>query len=130
MITRRKVRQKNDIHLGFGAKSAANSFYYTASTSYVVARRFEFRGTRNVGKPKRFSAIVEMSAAGQGDVRLYDLTNANLIGRILDFTETAWTIKRDKTLENLPITKAIFEVQIRTDNVLQDARITAASLQF
>jgi len=129
-MIRRKGKEKNDIHLGFGSNTSPDSFYNTSSTSYVVARRFIFRGTRKIGKPKKFRFVVEMSAAGQGDVRLYDLTNGNMIGRVLNFTETSWTIKTDATLKKLPSQKAIFEVQIRTDNVLQDARITAALLEF
>lgn len=79
-------------------------------TSWEIMRSFRFPGT-GVVTPSVFRCIVSRTGTTQQvDVRLYDFTNAQVIAEIT-VTATGKAIYSDTSLQNLPASEAIFEVQ-------------------
>ena len=83
---------------------------YINDTDWEVLRSFRFPGT-GVVTPSVFRAV--LSRAGttqQNDIRLYDFTNAQVIAEIT-LTSDGKAVYSDTSLQNLPASQAIWEVQ-------------------
>jgi len=81
----------------------------TNSTSYIIASEFIFRGTTALGTPTKIKVICD-SVSG-GDVKIYDVTNAQTICEKTGISSASPSIFDLGTLSNLPAGEAIFEVQ-------------------
>jgi hypothetical protein len=80
------------------------------STGWVVLGNLQFEGT-NTWTPSVFGIIMSRpGTTGTVNLRLYDFTNAQVIGTI-DVTASGKAYYSDTTLANLPATTAIFEIQ-------------------
>jgi hypothetical protein len=82
------------------------------STSWTVLGNLVFEGT-NSWTPQWFGIIMSRpGTTGTVNVRLYDFTNALVIGTI-DVTASGKAIYNDLTLANLPAAGAILEIQAK-----------------
>ena len=81
------------------------------STSYVVSAEFIFRGTNVLGIPAAIKAITD--SVTSGDIKIYDVTNAETICEKISVTAGSPTIVDLGVLSNLPVEEALFEIQIR-----------------
>jgi hypothetical protein len=80
------------------------------STGWVVLGNLQFEGT-NTWTPTVFGIIMSRpGTTGTVNMRLYDFTNAQVIGTI-DVTASGKAYYSDTTLANLPATTAILEIQ-------------------
>lgn len=88
-----------------------NDYARISGTGWTVVGSCYFPGT-NVATPSLFRAILSRAGTtGSIDVRLYDFTNAQEIGRVT-VTASGKAVYSDTTLANLPAAGAIFEVQV------------------
>lgn len=82
------------------------------STSWVVLGNLQFEGT-NTWTPSNWGVIMSRpGTVGTVNLRLYDFTNALVIGTI-DVTASGKAYYSDVTLANLPATTAIIEIQAK-----------------
>jgi len=120
-------RETPDIHLSFGG--IENNYCKTSSTSWDVLRRFVFRGTDIIGTPVAFKVIAAVSA-NTADIRLYDVLNSTIIGGMVNIDNDSWNILTDSSLENLPTSESVFEVQAKVDNGNDTVYLSGGSLLF
>lgn len=86
----------------------------TSSAVYKPVGRVEFEGSTLVGTPTMVKAIAWRGAgAGTVDVRLYDVTNAQVVAELTGISDTIPTIQNLGALANIPAAPAIFELQMR-----------------
>lgn len=100
---------------------SSHEYIYNNSTSWIVGRSFIFDGT-SIWTPKKFSVIASLKKAATGTVRLYDATNNNYISEI-SWTDVDKTIQSTETFINLPTETALIEIQLKTSNQGNDARL-------
>jgi hypothetical protein len=82
------------------------------STTWTVLGNLQFEGT-NTWTPSFFSIIMSRpGTTGTVNLRLYDFTNAQVIGTI-DVTASGKAYYSDTTLANLPAASAILEIQAK-----------------
>jgi len=90
------------------------------TTTYEVIASFIFPGT-GIATPEDFKCITSLSAAvtadGRGYLRVYDLTNAQVIAEMRSDTVTGKAINSTSTIANLPASEAIFEIQAHKSSV-------------
>jgi len=98
----------------------------TNSTSYIVASEFIFRGTTVLGTPTTIKAICDSTTSG--DIKIYDVTNAQTICEKLGVSSATPAIFDLGTLSNLPTGEAIFEIQHRKDSTTMTTH--GLSIQF
>jgi len=85
-------------------------------TDWEVIRSFRFPGT-GVVTPSVFRIVASRAGtANQNDVRLYDFTNAQVIAE-LTVTAVGKAVYTDSSLQNLPASEAIWEVQAKKSQV-------------
>ena len=95
-------------------------------TSWEVVDDFSFDGT-DTRTPTRFEIVGSRDGtSGTAYCRLYDYTNSQVIAEI-SWTATAEDEYQDTSLQNLPATNAILEIQVKTDGG-DSARIHSAGL--
>lgn len=83
------------------------------TTSYVTTTRFLFPGTDVVGTPTVMKAIIWKDAGATSvDIRIYDLTNAQVITTKSGTSDTP-VMELLTAPSNLPTGQAIFEIQIK-----------------
>jgi len=108
-------------------------YFATKSGTYVVAARFVFRGTTALlGSPDSAKFIVSASGSATAAVRLYDVTNGNVIAEVTGITGEAAQVATDATLANLPAGEAVFEVQVKrtAGSGVEEARVHELCLTF
>jgi len=92
----------------------ANNYLFSKSASYTVLTRFIFKGTTILGNPTNIKMIVHVKTALKpGDVRIYDLTNANVICEVTGISSLIPIVVDLGTLSNLPSGEVMFEVQVK-----------------
>lgn len=92
----------------------ANNYLFTKGAIYAVLTSFVFKGTTLLGSPTNIKAIVHVKTALKpGDVRVYDLTNANTICEATGISSLVPIIVDLGTLSNLPSGEVMFEVQAK-----------------
>lgn len=105
--------------VGGGAASMVMSFasgsikhVETGATSYKSLSHFIYGGSNNIGSIINFNANVWVSNTGTVCLRLYDLTNNNVIAEIIDIQSTnEYNIRSMGTINNLPTEAAVIEIQ-------------------
>ena len=104
----------------------------TQNGSYEVLARFEFGGSANVGVPGSAKVIAFKNAGGiNGRVRIYDVTNAQVICETALFVNTAPVIIDCGSLSNIPNGAAVWEVQALRTGVGSDyCEVNALSVKF
>jgi hypothetical protein len=114
----------------FAVRDASKEYFEVNSLDWLVVISFPFPGT-DEADASQFSIVASRPAtAGQGECRLYDYTNDTTVST-LTWTATEKVIYTDSSLENLPPSEALFEVQIRKqfDNQADKARIHSCVLR-
>lgn len=107
----------------------ANPFLSHNGTTFAILSRILWRGTTQLQAPMTIRAIVECSAANPGEVRLYDLTNATILGTSAPFTG-GWQIITIST-SSWSANPSIIEVQVRrSDAPSGNARIASLSFEW
>jgi hypothetical protein len=96
------------------ATSGTTPYLATTSTSWTPMGSFIFDGTTLKGTPQKIEVIANNQAVTQTDIRVYDVTNSNVICTYTGLTTGSQTIVDLGTLSNLPTGSAIFEVQLQT----------------
>lgn len=100
-----------DIHVSFNG--AVEPFFHTTQSGYTFAGAFTFRGTSIVGTPTAVKFVVGTKGNATLDVRLYDVTNANVIAEVTGASGPGPLVVTDSSLLNLPSGEAVFEVHIK-----------------
>lgn len=86
----------------------------TTATSYTKMFSFIFPGMNELNSVMDFSIISFKKDADNYDLRIYDITNTQIIGSITGLTnENTPEIKDITSLSNLPNARAIFELQAK-----------------
>jgi hypothetical protein len=67
-----------------------------------------------VGTPTAVKFVVGNKGSATLDVRLYDVTNANVIAEVTGASGEGPLIVTDSTLASLPTGEAVFEVHLRS----------------
>ena len=89
----------------------------TINNNYVIVGRFAFRGTTILGTPTNIKAVVVMSGANPGDIKIFDVTNSLQIVEKTGISNTTVAIIDLGALSNLPTGEAMFELQLRVPAV-------------
>lgn len=89
----------------------------TKNAVYTVKSEFIFSGTNNIPvvSNRKIEIIASVDAGNQGDVRIFDATNANIIAEKTGISALTSTIFDMGTISNLPTTQAIFEIQLKNN---------------
>lgn len=77
---------------------------------------FHFPGTDSGASPNRFRALGRNTKSGSsrgGKVRIYDATNGNEVAVVSIFNTKVTVMAEDVSLQNLPTSASVFEVQAR-----------------
>lgn len=99
---------------GFGLFSAAASYVEVTGTSYTAVTAFIFPGTSSGVSPDVIRTILAASSSGNIGVRVYDVTNAQVIVVADPLAVTALpTIYSLGAVGSLPSGLAVFEVQLK-----------------
>ena len=84
--------------------------------TYTSQASIEFQGSTNVGIPQKVSIIGRGSSGSPAySVRIYDITNAQVIAVITGLTNTTKSIINMGALSNVSPSNAIWEVQSKRD---------------
>jgi hypothetical protein len=84
------------------------------SNTYTLILEFEFPGTNEI-KYVDSCKILTYINSGTYSLRLYDLTNSNVIAEKTGNNNTTSLLIDMGTLSNLPTNAALFEVQVKRD---------------
>jgi hypothetical protein len=124
------AQKQKALNYCFAAGAEVNA--YTSSTSYAVLARFIFLGTTSLGTPTAIKALAFRDVETTYGIRIYDLTNSNVICELTLQTNITVAIKNMGTLSNLPTGESIFEVQmLRTGgNANNEARCSMVLIEF
>jgi len=118
----------NDFVLSFAAGNIPYAF--TVNTSVTVITRFVFRGTKQMGIPSKIKLVACVESGGQGDLRIYDYTNAETIAAVTNITNTGLEIIDMGSLSNLPEDMAILEVSAKSDVVSKKIMVGSLILGY
>jgi hypothetical protein len=100
--------------------------------NYIVRSTFYFRGTKFLGLPRSIQLVAMVDSATEpGDVRIYDLTNSQVIAEKTGIVDLVPTIIDMGVLSNLPQGPAIFEIQLRVTSLIpNDILLYSLALLF
>jgi hypothetical protein len=110
-----------------------NGYIQTTSTSWTTRAGFVFPGTDKLGSLSKINAIVWGNAGGGAtgaDIRIIDVTNAQVICSVLGVGTSATTITDMGVLSNLPSGEALFAVQIRRLGPSGQARVSSITMEY
>lgn len=94
--------------------SDAVTYARVSTSSYTALRYHWFRGTNTLGTPSAIKFIYSASAAGvEGDMRLYDVTNAAVIATSANQTGDTVRIVTISSGMAWPANEAMIEIQLR-----------------
>lgn len=93
----------------------SNAELTTTLGSYTVVSRCVFPGSSVVTLNKVFASVSVFGSNASMDIRIYDLTNSQVICEKLAISNTTPTAHDLGTLANIPASVAIFEVQMRAN---------------
>ena len=85
----------------------------SGDSTYFTAHTFPFQGTDALGAPKAIKAIAGWIDNTTQSVRVYDVTNNQVICERTDITNEYPSIEDLGALSNLPSDLSIFEVQLK-----------------
>jgi hypothetical protein len=105
----------NDISVSFATDSSGYVSRNLAA-SYEIAATVYFRGTTVLGTPASIAVIKNAASASPAhSIRIYNVTNAQIIAELTGRTATGLVILNMGTLSNLPTGQAVFEIQVKRD---------------
>ena len=100
----------------YGASGSGNVFGSTTSTSYTVIARFLYPGSTTFGTPSGIKADLFSNNPGvRGNIKVRDVTNALDIAVVFGSSDLPTTpgIITLGAISNVPVSAALFEVQVR-----------------
>ncbi len=102
----------------------------TTSGSYEAKQYIAYEGSGSK-TPTKIEAIVEISGATSGDIRIFDETNSLTVAELTGFSDASATLKDLGTISNLPVTPAIFSIQLlRTGAGGQSATVHTVKVSY
>ena len=102
----------------------------TNSDDYEAVGSFLYHGVLAVGAPESASAVVGLDNAEEYSVRIYDMTNVNVIAELVGQTDIYPAIKDLGALSNLPDGTAVFELQIKRQEGSPSETVKGSSVSF
>lgn len=131
-VTDKQAFDYSTTDMQFEASGEATGQYYfeITSTTYQVVRQFIFRGSDISGVPTmaKVTAWVD-NASDPGVMRLYDITNDNIIAQWDNINETSETV-HNTTASMIPSGEAIIEIQGKRNSTNTGLYVTAVMLGF
>lgn len=106
-------RQGGALHLVFINQELTWAKHITKSGTYEAVGIFIFRGSNDVGTPVSIKAIFGCDAGVTGDVRVYDVTNSQLIAELTGSTVAYPSLVDLGAIANVPTGEALWELQVR-----------------
>lgn len=124
--------------VGGGAASMVISFasgsskhVETTSGNYISLAHFIYGGSSNIGSIINFNINVWMSQGGNGDVRLVNLSNGNVVAELpAIFSTLESNVQSMGTITNLPLLPSVIEIQARRTVGANAAKIRIGSLEL
>ena len=111
--------------------ASALDYRSSTATTYTSMCRFIFRGTNNYSTPTNIKVVTWVSSASyHSNVRLYDITNSQVIATSANITSTSNTIVDLGTITNVPASDAILEFQIMTSSTSCTAYMSSGHIYF
>ena len=94
------------------ADGASDYISKNLTASYVSQSAFEFKGELEVGSPSKITVVGNSSDGNPSmAIRIYDITNAQVIASITGFTTSVRGIINMGAIANVPPAGAIWEIQ-------------------
>lgn len=110
----------------------SNPYWQSSSDTYEVMGCLIFRGTTTLGTPSAIKAVAWVTSGVTGGIRVYDVTNSQVICENASITNSGKAIISLGSLSNLPAGESLWEVQTkRVSGGGSDKVYTASvSIQF
>lgn len=102
----------------------------TGDTTYYTAHLFRFQGTDIMGPPIKIFALAGWIDSTTQSLRIYDVTNAQVICERTDITNEFPSEEDMGVLSNLPEGPATWEVQMKRPGGGPAKEVAVASLQL
>jgi hypothetical protein len=101
-------------------------------TTYEAWTSFIFRGSSIWNSPIAFRLLKYVDDSTLHSIRIYDVTNGNVIAEQTGLSYTGWIILDMGTLSNIPSGEAIWELQAKRDSGVKspEFRVASAVLTF
>jgi len=109
----------------------ANTYLERVGDTYAAVAQFEFPGSVAWLSPTHIRALVHWDNGGLATkmaIRVYDVTNAHVICEKLNIADIVPTAHDLGTLTDIPAGRAVWEVQVKTDNAGGGARASYVGL--
>lgn len=127
----RNATDPPDIAREYTSNGSPNGFF-TRNLAFLSLPPFRFRGTTRLGIPTSCRATAKVNNVGtNGQIRLFDITNANIIATSGTFSNPTFLDINLGALSLLPPAAARMEIQVRRDSgVNQDVFLASFRLEF
>jgi hypothetical protein len=126
-----RIAVSDEVVLVASGVSTQQYYFEVTSTTYQVIRQFIYRGTSKVGTPNIAKLIAWVSSTDYlGLVRLYDITNDNVIALWDNINSTEEGSIWDVSPVNLPYSDSVFEIQGKRLTIPEGLYITSITLGF
>lgn len=103
----------------------------TASATYETLGLFGYDGSDELGVPTAIKALVNITGATSGSIRIFDETNSLVIAELTGFTETDPTIKDLGAISNVPTSPAVWSIQLlRVGTGGDSASVHSVAIKF
>ena len=110
---------------------AAATYIERVGDTYAAVAQFEFPGSTAWLSPAHIRAIVHWDNGGLATkmaIRVYDVTNAKVVCEKLNIVDILPTAHDLGVIANVPAARAVWEVQVKTDNAGGGARASYVGL--
>jgi len=123
-----EIKKAQDIYISVPATDFGCPYISVATPEWLAAMRFIFKGTNVLGTPTHIKATCFCGVGVVGGIRVFDLTNGNMIAEKTDISSSTEIIVDLGTISNCPATEAIFEVQFARVEGSGQAKFNLSSL--
>jgi hypothetical protein len=114
-----------------GGGSTSRPYVTVKSTDYKVAASFLFGGTDLTGVPSKIKVAYSVKrSSSPGSIRIFDLTNGNLISSKDSLVDTEEAILDLGTLQNVPASEALLEIQAKTSSSSNWIYINSLTIEY
>ncbi len=90
----------------------------TNNSTYTLASKFIFDGSSNVGTPTIINVQSRINS-GSGQIRIFDVTNVEIIAENTSINTTTFTIFSLGTISNIPTGRSEWELQYNKGTSMQ-----------
>lgn len=119
-------KSEKDIHFIFGKWNYP--YLSMRSTTYMVVRKFYFRGSNSLGTPIGIKFVGYVERSGSGSVRIYDSLNENVISEVS--VGGTLSICSSTIVNNVPTDESIFDIQFKSYNNWETMYLYGLSIIF